>query len=181
MSSLLREHLGLPKFQWSDLLLKHVFPWAHTSSGEVRQSLMRAIVYHWRDMELTGHSACLEALQQIPFISTVGGGMLSAAEALDPAIERLPALYAPGDIRGPFPDSRWQSAECRAVLQFRSHLNYQELNERLGFFASPGSATAGVKSTARKSNSRRRADSLKCPASLCLRGGQPPNGRFIAI
>lgn len=133
VSSLLREHLGLPKFQWSDLLLKHVFPWAHTSSGEVRQSLMRAIVYHWRDMELTGHSACLEALQQIPFISTVGGGMLSAAEALDPAIERLPALYGPGDIRGPFPDSRWQSAECRAVLQFRSHLNYQELNERLGF------------------------------------------------
>lgn len=133
VSSLLREHLGLPKFQWSDLLLKHVFPWVHTSSGEVRQSLMRAIVYHWRDMELTGHSACLEALQQIPFISTVGGGMLSAAEALDPAIERLPALYGPGDIRGPFPDSRWQSAECRAVLQFRSHLNYQELNERLGF------------------------------------------------
>ena len=132
VSSLLRE-LGLPRFQWSDLILKHVFPWAHKSSGEVRQSLMRAVVYHWRDMELTGNSACLEALQHIPFISTLGGGMLSAAEALDPAVERLLPLYGPGDIRGPFPDPRWQSAECRAVLQFRSHLNYQELNERLGF------------------------------------------------
>eukprot|EP00438_Fugacium_kawagutii_P005380 Skav219587 [mRNA] locus=scaffold2589:45805:59036:- [translate_table: standard] len=132
VSSLLRDHLGLPRCQWPDLLLKHIFPWVQkTSSGDLRQSLMRAVIYHWRDMDLTGHSACLEALQQIAFISTVGGGMLSAAEALDPSIEKLPALYGPGE--GPFPDLRWQSAECRAVLRFRSHLNYQELNERLGF------------------------------------------------
>ena len=133
ISSLLREHLGLGRLKWCDLLLKHVFPWAHKCSGEVRQGLMRAVVYHWRDMELMGHTACLEALQHIPFVSTVGGSMLSAAEALDPSVEKLPALYGPGDIRGPFPEPRWHSAECRAVLHFRTRLNYRELSERLGF------------------------------------------------
>ena len=59
--------------------------------------------------------------------------MLSAAEALDPSVEKLPALYGPGDIRGPFPEPRWHSAECRAVLHFRTRLNYRELSERPGF------------------------------------------------
>ena len=135
VSSLLRE-LALPRLKWSDLLLKHVFPWAIEKSkvaGSTCQGLMRAIVYHWRDMELAGNGLCTEAVQHISFISTLGGNMVSAAEALDPAVDKLLALYGPGDIKGPFPEARWQSSECRAVLQYRSELSYRELSERLGF------------------------------------------------
>ena len=36
-------------------------------------------------------------------------------------------------MRGAFPEARWNSRECRAVLHFRKALSYQELSERLGF------------------------------------------------
>ena len=112
-----------------------VFPWAARPSNDesVRQGLMRALVYHWRDMELMGNSSCLEGLQRIPFISTVGGGILPATDVLDPTVDKLRALYGPGDVPGPFPESRWLSAECRAVLHYRTELSYQEISERLGF------------------------------------------------
>ena len=113
-----------------------MFPWAANARNTdvmVRQGLMRALVYHWRDMELMGNTTCLEALQRIPFISTVGGSIMSAVDMLDPTVEKLRALYGPGDVPGPFPDSRWLSAECRAVLHYRTELSYQEISERLGF------------------------------------------------
>ena len=58
---------------------------------------------------------------------------MSPADVLDPTVEKLRALYGPGDFPGPFPDSRWLSAECRAVLHYRTELSYQEISERLGF------------------------------------------------
>ena len=59
VASLLRE-LDPPRLRWGDLLVKQIFPWASdkTKDAAVRQGLMRAVVYHWRDMELTNQSAC---------------------------------------------------------------------------------------------------------------------------
>ena len=40
-----------------------------------------------------GHSACSEALQRIPFISTIGGSILPAADMLDPTVDKLRAMH----------------------------------------------------------------------------------------
>ncbi|CAJ1339166.1 unnamed protein product [Effrenium voratum] len=127
-AALLRD-LALSRPRWCDVLLQHIFPWALQSGSEVRQAVMRAVIYHWRDMELAGHGPCLEGLQRIPFVGTAGGQMVCAGQALEPT-EQLRSLYPE---KGPFPDAVWLSGECRALLRFRAALSYEELAERLGF------------------------------------------------
>ncbi|CAJ1382567.1 unnamed protein product [Effrenium voratum] len=127
-AALLRD-LALSRPRWCDVLLQHIFPWALQSGSEVRQAVMRAVIYHWRDMELAGHGPCLEGLQRIPFVGTAGGQMVCADQALEPT-EQLRSLYPE---KGPFPDAVWLSGECRALLRFRAALSYEELAERLGF------------------------------------------------
>eukprot|EP00931_Biecheleriopsis_adriatica_P006890 TRINITY_DN108233_c0_g1_i1.p1 TRINITY_DN108233_c0_g1~~TRINITY_DN108233_c0_g1_i1.p1 ORF type:complete len:2373 (-),score=512.75 TRINITY_DN108233_c0_g1_i1:255-7373(-) len=137
MAALLRE-LQLPRLTWAEVLLDHVFPWANTPSVEpgARQGLMLAVVRRWREMELAGHDKCVEALQRVPFISTVGGKMLSPASLLDPRVEELQRLYAVNSD-GPFPAAEVFAVLLplaqRGLLRFRQELSLEELNERILF------------------------------------------------
>ncbi|CAK0875091.1 unnamed protein product [Prorocentrum cordatum] len=131
VAALLRE-LALPRLRWADLLLHRVFPWAmQAADPKACQGLMEVVVKRWREMELSGNERCLEALQRVPFVGTVSGKILSAAQVLDPKVEKLRRLYGGNGTIGPFPEPRFLSAECRQVLRYRTELEYDELNERL--------------------------------------------------
>ncbi|CAE8605766.1 unnamed protein product, partial [Polarella glacialis] len=123
VASLLRE-LALPRLRWSELLVSRVLPWAlSTKELPSCQALMLAMLRRWRDMELVGNEPCVEALQRVPFVGTVGGEVLSPSQVLDPATEKLRSLYFAGNTPGPFPEARFR---------YRTELSYHELSERLG-------------------------------------------------
>eukprot|EP00929_Paragymnodinium_shiwhaense_P112869 TRINITY_DN8112_c0_g3_i1.p1 TRINITY_DN8112_c0_g3~~TRINITY_DN8112_c0_g3_i1.p1 ORF type:complete len:4071 (+),score=984.48 TRINITY_DN8112_c0_g3_i1:367-12213(+) len=133
--ALLRE-LQLPRLSWAELLVSYVFPWvAGAAETQARQGVMMAIVSRWKEMELAGNDRCVEALQTVPFVSTVGGRVLPPCEILDPTVEELRQLYLQED--GPFPTadtfSLLSPAAQRGLLRFRKEISAQELTERLTY------------------------------------------------